>query len=156
MLAPLKDRSLIEREPSISADQRIAQLEAANAALGSALRQARQAQKRSATLTARKIVAQANEISRLEASQQASRQRLAALESGQAIIELGQRLLAISAANERLSAANEQLSSAARRVWTLDKCLCAAHQECVRLAWERDQAIGRLDRAHSDRALPAD
>jgi len=31
MLAPLKDRSLIEQEPAVSLEQRIAQLEAANA-----------------------------------------------------------------------------------------------------------------------------
>lgn len=139
MLAPLKDRSLIEREPLTSADERIAQLEAANVALSSALRQSRQAQRRNATLAARKIVAQANEISRLETLHQTARQRVAALESGQAIIELGRRLMA-------LSEANEQLIEAAHRVWTLDKTLCAAREECARMADERDRAIRRLDK----------
>lgn len=138
MLAPLKDRSLIEREPAISADQHIAQLEAANAILTSALRQSRQAQRRSATLAARKIVSQANEINRLETLHQTARRRIEALESGQAIIELGRRLMA-------LSEANEQLIDAARRVWTLDKTLCAAREECARMARERDLAVRRLD-----------
>lgn len=140
MLAPLKDRSLIEREPLTSVDERIAQLEAANAALSSALRRARQTQKRSATMAARKIVAQANEISRLEMIYEAARQRVDALESGQAIIELGRRLMA-------LNEANEQLIDAAHRVWTLDKTLCAARDECARMAQERDLAIRCLDKA---------
>ena len=137
MLAPLKNRSLIEREPSLSPEERVAQLESANLALRNALRQSRQAQKRSATLAARKIVAQDNEISRLETLRRTARERVEALESGQAIVELGRRLMA-------LSEANEQLADAARRVWMLDKTLCAAHEECARLARERDLAILHL------------
>ena len=137
MLAPLKNRSLIEREPSLSAEERVAQLESANLALRNALRQSRQAQKRSATLAARKIVAQDNEITRLETLHRAARERVEALESGQAIVELGQRLMA-------LSEANAQLTDAAQRVWVLDKTLCAAHEECARLARERDHAILHL------------
>lgn len=138
MLAPLKDRSQIEREPDITPDERIAGLEAANTALTSALRQSRQAQKRSATLAAREIVAQANEISRFEALQRTARQRVEALESGHAIVELGRRLMA-------LIEANEQLIHAAQRMWTLDRTLCAAHEECAHLARERDLAINRLN-----------
>ena len=134
MLAPLKNRSLIERVPSVSLEERVAQLESANLALQNTLRQSRQARKRSATLAARKIVAQDNEISRLETLHRAARQRVEALESGQAIVELGRRLMA-------LSEANEQLADAARRVWVLDKSLCAAHEECARLARERDLAV---------------
>ena len=52
-------------------------------------------------------------------------------------MELGQRLMV-------LSEANEQLIDAAQRVWLLDKTLWAAHEECWRLARERDQAILRL------------
>lgn len=137
MLAPLKNRSLIERESSRSLEERVAELESANKALLNALRQSRQAHKRSATAAAGKIVAQANEISRLETLHQVARQRLEALESGRAIMELGQRLMV-------LSEANEQLIDAAQRVWLLDKTLCAAHEECSRLARERDQAILRL------------
>ena len=137
MLAPLKNRSLIEREPSLSLEERVAQLESANLALRNALRQSRQAQKRSATLAARKIVAQDNEISRLETLHRATRERVETPESGQTIVELGRRLMA-------LSEANEQLADAARRVWMLDKTLCAAHEECARLARERDLAILHL------------
>ena len=137
MLAPLKNRSLIEREPPLSPEERVAQLESANLALRNALRQSRQAQKRSATLAARKIVAQNNEISRLETLHRATRERVETLESGQTIVELGRRLMA-------LSEANEQLADAARRVWMLDKTLCAAHEECARLARERDLAILHL------------
>lgn len=140
MLAPLKDRSLLEREPNVLPDERIAQLEAANAALTSALHQARRAQRRSATLATHKIIAQVNEINRLEMLYQAARQRVDSLESGQAVVELGRRLMA-------LSEANEQLIDTARRVWTLDKTLCAARDECARMASERDQAIRCLDKA---------
>ncbi len=139
MLAPLKDRSQIEREmPPLGADPHINRLEAENLALRQALRQSRQAQKRSAALGARKIVAQSNEISRLQSLLDASRERVSALESGQAIVELGQRLMA-------LGEANEQLAEAARRVWLLDKTVCAAHEECARLAGERDRAIRCLE-----------
>lgn len=137
MLAPLKNRSLIEREPMLSLEERAAQLESANLALRNALRQSRQAHKRSATLAARQIVALTNEVSRLETLHCASRQRVGVLESGQAIVELGRRLML-------LSEANTQLTEAAQRVWVLDKTLRAAHEECARLARERDQAIRHL------------
>ena len=94
MLAPLKDRSLIERESPLSLEERVAQLESANLALRTALRQSRQVQKRSATLSARKIVALSNEVSRLETLHSAARQRVERLESGEAIVELGQQLYA--------------------------------------------------------------
>lgn len=137
MLAPLKDRSLIERESPLSLEERIAQLESENLALRSALRQARQVQKRSATISARKIVTLTNEVSRLENLHSAACQRVEILESGQAIVELGQRLMA-------LSETNTQLTDTAQRVWLLDKTLCAAHEECARLARERDHAILHL------------
>jgi predicted RNase H-like nuclease (RuvC/YqgF family) len=134
MLAPLKNRSLIERELPCAPEERLTQLESVNLALRNALRQSRQALKHSATLGAQKIVAQANEISRLETLLQTARQRNDALESGLAIVELGQRLMALSEANDRLT-------EAASRVWLLDKTLCAAHDECARLANERDRAL---------------
>jgi hypothetical protein len=137
MLAPLKNRSLIEREPTLTPEERVAHLESENLALRTALRQSRQAQKRSATLAARQIVALTNDVSRLETLHRAARQRVEVLESGQAIVELGQRLML-------LSEANAQLTEAAQRVWILDKTLCAAHEECARLANERDQAIRNL------------
>lgn len=122
MLAPLKDRSIIEQEAP--------ELEVSHLKL--ALRQARIQQRRSATLSAKKIIAQENEINRLRQLLDESRRRLFELESGQAIIELGQRLM-------QLRARNDELVEAARRLWTLDKTLCAARAECQRLADERDR-----------------
>ena len=55
MLAPLKDRSLIEQES-------VASLVDENTLLRQSLRQSRQMQKRAASLAARKIVALTNEI----------------------------------------------------------------------------------------------
>lgn len=149
MLAPLKNRAILERAPADEDERcpsdnavdagRVAELESENLALKSALRQARQSQRRNATLQAKKSVAQTNEILRLEEVCRQLRQRLASYESGQAIIELGQKLM-------ELRDANEQLINAAQRVWTLDKTLCAAHQECERLTRERDQLALRLCR----------
>lgn len=135
MLAPLENRSLIEREPAGA--ERVVQLEAENLALKQALRQARQRQKRSTTLHARKLGEQRSEIARLETLCRQYRKRIDELESGQAIVELGQQLMT-------LKHANEQLLAAAQRVWYLDKTICAAHRECERLARERDTLARRL------------
>lgn len=140
MLAPLTDRSLIEQESpgnQPATTDPVAELRAENAALRVALQLARRDQRLGATRAARKIVAQENELLRLQTLLDASRQRVAALESGQAIVDLGRRLM-------QLSAINEDLVSAARRVWILDKTLCAAHAECERIATERDRLAGQL------------
>src|SRR5512145_835316 len=98
MLAPLRDRSILERDegdplaPALDTRQ-IARLESEIGALRQALRQSRQSQRRSATLAARQIVAQTNEISRLQEINAQQRQRLAQFESGQAMIELGRQLI---------------------------------------------------------------
>lgn len=136
MLAPLKDRSLIERESPAEAEH-LAQLDADNLSLKNALRQARQTQKRQATLHASKSIAQANEISRLQTLLEQAHERITQLESGQAMIEMGARLLA-------LNESNANLLEAARRAWTLDRTLCASRHECQRLACERDEALHRL------------
>ena len=67
----------------------------------------------------------------------AANERIAELESGQAIIELGRQLM-------ELKDANEHLIVAAQRVWHLDKTICAAHRECERLSHERDNLALRL------------
>lgn len=67
----------------------------------------------------------------------AANERIAELESGQAIVELGRQLM-------ELKDANEHLIAAAQRVWHLDKTICAAHRECERLARERDNLALRL------------
>jgi len=140
MLAPLKDRSIIEREsrsPHSHEQTTVADLHTDNRWLRTALRQARQNQRRSATEAARRIVALTNDINRLEEQNAALRHRLEEFASGQAIVSLGQQLMA-------LSEANDQLIAAAQRVWYLDKTLCAAHHECERLARERDAAVARF------------
>lgn len=147
MLAPLKNRRLLERDPAgtqtdlsylTEADRQYLQhIESESAALASALRLARRNQRRSATLATRKIVAQTNEIARLNEICNHQRQRLAELESGQAIIELGRKLF-------QLSESNEQLCAAAQRVWYLEKTICAAHAECERLSRERELLAAQL------------
>ncbi|MFZ2972331.1 MAG: hypothetical protein WA049_06800 [Ferribacterium limneticum] len=145
MLAPLKNRALLERDdgdpqadlspqPSDTTGRRVAALESEIAALHSALRQSRQTQRRSATISTKKIIAQLNEIDGLKAVVAAQRQRLADFESGQVMIELGHQL-------QQLSASNDDLSSAAQRVWHLEKTIRAAHAECERLAGERDALV---------------
>lgn len=144
MLAPLEDRSLLERDdgdpqrdapfPQLAA---LTRLEAENAALRKSLREARQTQRRNATLTARQVVAQTNEIYRLGELNAQLQKRLLEYESGLAITRLAQQLMA-------LREANDQLTAAATRVWYLDKTLCAAHRECEHLARERDSALRRL------------
>ena len=107
------------------------QLESEIDALSAALRQSRQTQRRSATISARKSVAQQNEINHLNAIVAAQRQRLADFESGQVMIELGRQL-------QQLSTSHDDLASTAQRVWQLEKTIRAAHAECERLAGERD------------------
>lgn len=117
--------------------QRVAQLIAENSALKLTLRQSRKNQRRAASISASKIVAQADEIRRLECLLSDASDRLAKVESGQTIIELGRQLM-------QLRETNDQLAGAAQRVWYLDKTLCAAHAECERLSRERDALAGRV------------
>lgn len=148
MLAPLKNRDILERDPAdpqsdlaapaTPENRQVARMAAEIAALREALRQTRRTQRRNATATARQIVGQLNEINRLQTQNAALRQRLADLESGRAIIDLGRRLL-------QLSESNEQLSTTAQRVWFLEKTIAAAHAEYQRLSDERDALLFRLE-----------
>lgn len=63
-----------------------------------------------------------------------SSRRLAAFESGQAMVEMGRRLVA-------LQESHDQLAAAARRAWDLEKTLKAAQEELSRFARERDEAV---------------
>lgn len=141
MLAPLKDRNLIERD---SGRRTEAELDADNAALKLRLRQARQMQKRTATLSTRKIVELTNENHRLAELNRLLQKRLAELESGEAIVALGQQLMAIRQEND-------ELLDAAKCVWFLDRTLGAARRECERLARERDEALDCLQSRHRPR-----
>jgi len=66
-----------------------AQLEVEVSSLRQALRESRAALRRSANQSTQKLIAQANEISRLKALNAYTGKRLADLESGHTIIELG-------------------------------------------------------------------
>lgn len=134
MLAPLKDRSVLERDDEVGAPTELA---AENAMLRQALKQGRKAQKRAATLAAARIAGlERDQCSLAEANRQLQA-RLAQLESGQAVTALGQQLLA-------LRTQNEELTDGLRQMWALDRNLCAAHRECERLARERDSALACL------------
>ena len=153
MLAPLKNRAILEKEPAdapadgsdLDDAERLkrAQLEAEISSLRQALRESRAALRRSATQSAQKLIAQANEISHLKALNAYTAKRLADLESGHAIIELGRKLI-------ELSEANHSLCGAAQRVWCLEKTIRAAHGEYQRLSSERDAlALQMHDQPHT-------
>lgn len=131
MLAPLEDRSILERETDATDEL---------ADLRRALRESRIRLRRGAWQSARQICTLNAEIKRLQNERDDCRQRLDQLASGVAIVELGQALM-------RLSANNERLSAAARRVWQLEKNLAAAHAECARIAEERDQLLRTLGKS---------
>lgn len=57
--------------------------------------------------------------------------RIAAFESGMAMVDMGRRLMS-------LTAANEQMRVAAGRCWALEKALKSAHDEAAALVRERD------------------
>lgn len=104
---------------------------------------------------ASKIIAQDNEISRLETLYRAARERLATLESGVAVGQFNHRL-------RTLSAANEQLANATRTIEMLDDSLRAARGDWARLARERELAImdlasdaRHLLHCHANPSLPA-
>lgn len=128
MLAPLKDRSILDSAPD--PDEEVH-------ALRLALRRARQAHRRSATLSARRQIELTNRLLLAEERQRQLQFRVDELENGMAITALAQQLLA-------LRAENDELIEAARRIWLLDRTLGAAHRECERLAHERDCALARL------------
>lgn len=125
MLAPLKDRGILIRAENEARES--------ESALRLALRNARQAQRRAATRGAREVIALTNEINRLSEANRQLRSRLDELESSQVLITLGQQLMA-------LRAENDALIDAARRICHLERRLCAACDECERLASLRDAA----------------
>ena len=131
MLAPLKNRNLLEREPEDSSEQRINDLESENAVLQQALRVARSSQKRMALRNSNHSIEQTNRISALETFCKNYRNRISELESGQAIIELGRQLM-------EAKETHQKLLTTAQRVWHLDENISLAHRQCERLARERD------------------
>jgi hypothetical protein len=144
MLAPLKDRSILQLDSS-GGELGETELLAEIAALRKSLRQSRQMQKRTATISTCQIVELTNKNHRLTELNRHLQARIIELESGQAIVALGQQLMA-------LRQENDELADAAQCVWFLDRTLCAAHHECERLARERDSALNCLQR-RADRLI---
>jgi hypothetical protein len=141
MLAPLKDRSILEiapadtlfDEPASSCDI-TAELFAEIDALKLALRQSRDDQRRSALDSTARIIAQANEISHLQDTNISLKKSLHTLESGVAITQLGQKLMDLSARNDMLSLAVARLS-------IMEKALNIACRECEYLVDECEIAF---------------
>lgn len=129
MLAPLEDRSRLEQEPTQTPEGERPGEEIED--LRNALRDSRLRLRRGAWQSTRQIMRLNGEVTRLQAHCESLQSQVARYESGVAVIELGRELM-------RLSENNERLKGAAHRVWTLEKNLAAAHEECRRLADERD------------------
>lgn len=132
MLAPLKDRSVLECEAGEGRD------------LLRLLKESRTRLLRGAQESTRRIVALNNEVSGLSALCASYRQQLADYESGAAIIELGRKLM-------QLSEKNDALNSGMHRMWTLERTIEAAHAEFealhveyARLSRERDALAQEL------------
>lgn len=139
MLAPLKDRSILELDPGDDLSfERTPLPDNDHAELVLALREARRALRLSAMTSTRKIIEQTNEIDRLNEQNAALTKRLNELESGVAITRLGQKLMS-------LTTRNEQLTSATERICFLDKALCLARTECDYLVQEYEIPHFNLD-----------
>lgn len=139
MLAPLKDRSVLELDPGdAQSDAQPSEQQIENEELTFALRESRLALRRSAMISTTKIIEQANEINRLQLLNAALEKRLQALESGETLIQLSQKLMA-------LTTQNEILSQATQRICRLDKALCIARSECDYLVQEYEVAMINID-----------
>lgn len=136
MLAPLKDRSILDREEDTPPENASSREEC----LRQALREARRQLKHSAKEAASEIVALQNQLARLSAEREQLARELAEFRSGQAVIALGQRLMS-------LQQQNDQLGDALKEIWFLERTLAAAHRECERLARERDRLHATLPEA---------
>lgn len=134
MLAPLKDRRIIEQE-GIKATPASDAGELGD--LRQALRESRNSLKRAVRAEMRQRTAMQGEIDRLQAELDASRRQLASYESGVAIIELGRELV-------RLKTCNDCLRQTQTRMWRLEKNLESAHCEYQRLFEERNALAARL------------
>lgn len=151
MLAPLKERAVRDNDagagvgPAPSGEAPLVRaLVTEIDDLRRALRESRSRLRRGAWESTRQIAALNAEVSRLQMQSAADRRQLARYESGAAIIELGRKLM-------QLSDANHQLNGVAHRVWTLEKTVAAAHDECQRLAAARDALAQQLHLAGGER-----
>ena len=151
MLAPLKDRSVLEcdaggapvDQPAESGAQFRPSLEEARD-LRRLLKESRTRLVRGARESTQRIASLNNEVNSLSALCASYRQQLADYESGAAIIEMGRKLM-------QLSEKNDALNSGMHRMWTLERTIEAAHAEFealhveyARLAQERDALAQEL------------
>ena len=125
MLAPLEDRSVLEREED-EADALRREIDA--------LRREREFDRR---VGLQRVAALTGELDSLRARCDEQARQIAAYASGEAVVGLGRRLM-------ELSAANDGLREAAARARTLQAVLAATHDEFRRLAAERDALAAML------------
>ena len=121
--------------------RRLAHLEKENAAAKDALEKQKRQQASSEAKLSGQLQKTTAELDRLRAARDegaALHARLAAFESGSALMDMGRELV-------RLQAANEELILAAQRAGTLEKTLKAAQDEAQALARERDQLAAERD-----------
>lgn len=150
MLAPLKDRSILEKldvEASTVEEGDVFSPEASELAdLRRALKESRGRLRRSAWDSTRQICALHGQINHLESLCRSYEARLGRYASGVAMIEIGQELM-------RLTENNERLKNVAHRVLALEKQLTSAlaakellSHECDRLAalLRADQSLTRM------------
>lgn len=127
MLAPLKDRRLIEQESPAA----ITRTQGEMVALRLALRESRNRLRQLVREEGKRRAAMLDEMERLREELVLSRQQVERYESGVAIVELGRELL-------RLQACNDCLRHGQARMWNLEKNLESAHCEYQRLFEERN------------------
>lgn len=121
--------------------RRLAHLEKENAEATAAMkRQHRQQTRAEAELRQQlhKAVAELESLRQSRDGMAALQARIAAFESGMAMMDMGRRLMS-------LTAANEQMRVAAERGRALEKALKAAHGEAMTLARERDELAVERD-----------
>lgn len=117
--------------------RRLTHLERANAEARAVLERERKERTRAEACLQTRIAvleAQREGLQAAGTEARALRERLAAFESGAALIDMGRRLAS-------LAAANEQLRVAAERCWTLEESLELAHAASTALARERDELV---------------
>lgn len=144
MLAPLKDRSILEAEGCVSAtDVSPHALKRENEDLRRALRDSRQRLRQGAWESTRQISRLSAEVSQLQTLCTRYESRMDRYASSVAVIELGQALM-------RISEENERLRESAHRAWLLEKTLVTAHGEYQTLAAERDALAVQLHQSKLD------
>jgi predicted nucleic acid-binding Zn-ribbon protein len=135
MLAPLKDRTIIERENPAIPVSTAKDIED----LRRALRESRQRLRQSAWQGTRQISALHREIDQLQMRCAQYETRIERYASSQAMMDMARALM-------RVTEENEALRQSAQNAWQLEKNLLAAHDEYRCLRHERDMLADQLQR----------